>query len=402
VPFDPADTRSAPAPLRAAPPPRPRDPRLDVARGLGMFIILIAHIPENDWASFIPARFGYSDAADLFVFCSGMASALAFGALFEARGWLMGAARIIHRVWQVYWAHIGSFVVTLALAASADALAGGRFYVDVRLNLAGFFEGGADNLARLATLRLVPDYFDILPMYLALLAAIPLVMALRRIAPALPFLAVGGAWALAFFGGVNLNGRFGPEPAWYFNPLGWQLVFFTGFAFARGWIAPPPVKGWLVAACALFVLALAPAACGAEPICAGGAALSPVLAAMDAVLHPLAAKTDYGPLRLPHFLATAYLAYAAAGPLGARLAGPVFALLRRVGQQTLAAFLASIPLAQAGGMALDVIGHGPAQTALVNLAALAAMTATALLTAWFKSAPWRAKPPAPAAQASGA
>ena len=152
MPFDPADTRSAPAPLRSVAPPRPRDPRLDVARGLGMFIILIAHIPENGWASFIPARFGYSDAADLFVFCSGMASALAFGALFEARGWLMGAARIIHRVWQVYWAHIGSFVVTLALAASADALAGGRFYVDVRLNLAGFFEGGADNLARLATL----------------------------------------------------------------------------------------------------------------------------------------------------------------------------------------------------------------------------------------------------------
>ena len=64
-----------------------RDPRLDVFRGLGMFIILIAHIPENNLASWIPARFGYSDAADLFVFCSGMASAFAFASLFEKRGW---------------------------------------------------------------------------------------------------------------------------------------------------------------------------------------------------------------------------------------------------------------------------------------------------------------------------
>ena len=28
----------------------PRDPRLDVFRGVGMFIILIAHIPGNAWA----------------------------------------------------------------------------------------------------------------------------------------------------------------------------------------------------------------------------------------------------------------------------------------------------------------------------------------------------------------
>jgi hypothetical protein len=394
VPFDPAQKHaSAAAPKPAS---HPRDPRLDVARGLGMFIILIAHIPENGWSSFIPARFGYSDAADLFVFCSGMASALAFGALFEARGWWMGAARIAHRVWQVYWAHIGSFVVTLALAASVDSLIGGRFYLDVRLNLAGFFEDAANNLARLATLRLVPDYFDILPMYLALLAGMPLVMALRRLAPALPFAAVLATWALAYFGGVNLSGRLGPDPAWYFNPLGWQLVFFTGFAFARGWIAPPPVNRWLAIACAIFVLALAPAACGAEAFCTGAHAFSPTLAALDARLHALADKTNYGPLRLVHFLATAYLAYAAAGPLGARLIGPAFGLLRRVGQQTLAVFLASIPLSQAGGMALDLIGHGPAQTALVNVAGLSALVAVAFATAWFKSSPWRARPSAPA------
>ncbi len=47
---------------------RMRDPRLDFFRGLGMFIILIAHIPGNTWLNWIPARFGFSDAADMFVF----------------------------------------------------------------------------------------------------------------------------------------------------------------------------------------------------------------------------------------------------------------------------------------------------------------------------------------------
>ena len=70
---------------------RARDPRLDFFRGLGMFIILIAHIPWNSWTDWIPARFGFSDAADLFVFCSGMASALAFGRVFAEQGWLMCA-----------------------------------------------------------------------------------------------------------------------------------------------------------------------------------------------------------------------------------------------------------------------------------------------------------------------
>ena len=79
-----------------------------------MFIILIAHTPSNPWTLWIPARFGFSDATEMFVFCSGMASALAFGAVFDRAGWLMGTARVAHRVWQVYWVHLGVFL-TLAL-----------------------------------------------------------------------------------------------------------------------------------------------------------------------------------------------------------------------------------------------------------------------------------------------
>jgi hypothetical protein len=67
------------AALPTTPAKRPRDERLDLFRGLTMLIIFVAHLPENSWNAWIPARFGFSSGAELFVFCSGIASALAFG-----------------------------------------------------------------------------------------------------------------------------------------------------------------------------------------------------------------------------------------------------------------------------------------------------------------------------------
>ena len=81
----------------ARPPKRPRDERLDLFRGLTMLIIFVAHVPANSWNAWIPARFGFSSGAELFVFCSGFASALAFGATFVRRGWWLGTARILQR-----------------------------------------------------------------------------------------------------------------------------------------------------------------------------------------------------------------------------------------------------------------------------------------------------------------
>ncbi len=61
---------------QAVPVARVRDPRLDFFRGIAMFVILIAHVPGNWLTLWIPARFGFSDATETFVFCSGMASAI--------------------------------------------------------------------------------------------------------------------------------------------------------------------------------------------------------------------------------------------------------------------------------------------------------------------------------------
>lgn len=368
---------------------RLRDPRLDFFRGLGMFIILVAHIPNNTWLNWIPARFGFSDAADLFVFCSGMASALAFAGIFAERGWLIGAARIMHRIWQVYWAHIGSCLVLGALLVAADRWFADTNYV-AQFTFDKIFNPAPDRLLQLMTLRYVPElYFDILPMYLALLAMIPAAMALARIHVGLVFAVMLALWLAAFGGRFNLSAQPEGGREWYFNPLAWQVVFFSGFALARGWWPAPPRDLRLLGVCVVYVGLAALVACQEGYYCHAGFGLSPALGDVHAALTPWVDKTSQGPLRYLHFMATVYIAWYVAGAFGRNLRGPVVEVIRKVGTQTLAVFLASLIAAPLLGIFIERAGHGFLAVAFANVLGFAVLIGVGRTVGWFKSAPWR-------------
>ena len=59
---------------------------LDFFRGWALLIIFVNHIPFNTWSAYTPSRFGLSDAAEIFVFLSGFAAAIAFGRSFRVAG----------------------------------------------------------------------------------------------------------------------------------------------------------------------------------------------------------------------------------------------------------------------------------------------------------------------------
>ena len=219
-----------------------RDPRLDVFRGLAMAIILIAHIPGNPVTEFIPARFGPSDAAEMFVFCSGFASAIAFGGTFRRAGFALGTLRIAHRCWQIYWSHLALFITVAALCVAGSALPGAVDYVHA-LWLQQFFAEPRQGLLHLVTLTYVPHYFDILPMYMAVLAMVPAVMALARLGPAAPLAACITLYLAQLALGWDLPAEWWSDRPWFFNPFAWQLLFFSGFAFATGWLPAPPRRG---------------------------------------------------------------------------------------------------------------------------------------------------------------
>lgn len=353
-------------------PRRERDIRLDFVRGLSMFIIFVAHVPANSWFLFIPARFGFSSAAELFVFCSGLASGYAFGGAFVKQGFGVGSRRVLRRVLQVYGAHLG-LVAGLVIASFAGLWLTGVDYPG-QLALAPLFAGNGSGVIGLVTLRWMPSYTDILPLYIVLLAMIPLVMALARISTHLLFAVLAGLWLVANLTGLNLpaNGT-----GWFFNPFAWQLLFFAGFSFGMGWLSAPKLeKGWLFWLCLVIVVISIPLNFWAilEAV--------PQLDDAREWLLPPGNQTYLSPLRFGHFLALAYVGLVLVDPHRAVLARARPIVM--VGQQSLPTFFTSTILIWVAGMALDWTGRGPIATALVNLAGFGVIIAVAHVAAALK------------------
>lgn len=342
-----------------------------------MLIILIAHIPYDSWALYIPARFGFSDATEMFVFQSGMASAIAFGGTYDRGGTMALLARVLRRIWQIYWAHIAVFMTILSVMALAGTRPDGVSYLD-SLNLLPFIRDPAGLLPALMSLTYVPNYFDILPMYIVLLALLPVMLAAERLHRWLPLLLIGLLWSAAQ-AGLNLPAEPWSSRPWFFNPLGWQLCFFVGFFLMRGSLPPPPKNRWLISLALLIVIVTIPLAWTRIH-----AAIPPL---HDAAAHLLflTEKTRFGLLRMVHFLALAYLAYLAAGDDGHRLRGGFVRVITVVGQQSLAVFVTGMVVAQIIGLYLDQAGRTAIPLLIANLSGFAILIATAYLVRWFKA-----------------
>jgi hypothetical protein len=378
----------ATAPAAAAP-PRPRDARLDLFRGLAMLIIFVAHTPYNPWGLWIPAMFGPSDAAEMFVFCSGFASALAFGGSFRQHGFAVGCVRVAHRCWQLYWSQFCLVLAVAAMLYAATQQLGTRDYVG-ELNLHRLFDESGRALVGLLTLSYVPNYFDILPMYIAVLAMMPVAVLLARVDPRLVAVASAGLWLYAYRWQVGPPAEWWSDRTWFFNPLSWQLLFYTGFAFASGWLRPPPADRRLTWLAVAVVVAFVPVSFW------GLTERSELLrAGADAIAYGRD-KVHFGPLRYLHFLALAYLGLRFVEAAPRVLDHPLGRLVVKVGQQALPVFLASIVLAQAVGILFDLAGRDALTVALGNLGGFAVLVGVAHLAAYVKGQPWRRRPaPAP-------
>jgi hypothetical protein len=369
-----------------------RDVRLDFFRGLGMFIILIAHITNNPWTLYIPARFGFSDATEMFIFCSGMASAIAFGAVFKRAGFALGLLRVALRIWEIYWVHIATFMITLAAMFIINRT--GLFARDEvgALNLVPFLKASGNQVIGLFTLTYVPNYFDILPMYIVILALLPVMVLMSR---AHVYLACAFSlllWFAATATNLNLPAEYwfsnNSTRQWFFNPFAWQLVFFTGFAFMSGWLQTPPRSRNLALACIAILLVSLPFAWHVT------IAQSDLIKLLRKDWRILIDKTDFGVLRYVHFLALAYLAWLAAGVAGENLTRTplmqnLTRIFSRVGQQSLAVFASSIVLARVLGAMLNELGSGFWASLFINVLGFFCIYGIANLVAFTKSEPWR-------------
>src|SRR5664279_5492068 len=94
-----------------------RDLRLDLFRGIGLWMIFLDHIPQDVVAWLTLRNYGFSDAAEFFVFISGYLAGHIYGPIIASGNFLAATKRLALRAWQMYVAHILLFLVFTAQIA---------------------------------------------------------------------------------------------------------------------------------------------------------------------------------------------------------------------------------------------------------------------------------------------
>ena len=145
-----------------------RDLRLDLFRGLANWAIFLDHIPHEVLNSATTRNYGFSDAADLFVFISGYTAAFVFGRIMIERGYFAAASRLVKRTLQLYAAHILVVVVYIAVIAGVSQELHDPNDLNV-FNAAAFISKPLWEFFQALALRYRPVNLDVLPLYILLL-----------------------------------------------------------------------------------------------------------------------------------------------------------------------------------------------------------------------------------------
>src|SRR5436189_1857218 len=155
--------------------PTGRDLRLDLFRGLALWLIFVDHIPSNivNWITI--RNYGFSDAAEIFVFISGYTAAFVYGRTMEQRGVVVASARILKRAWTVYVAHVFIFVIFMAEIAYLTRSFDNPLYNE-EMGVFDFLNQPGDTLIQALLLKFKPVFMDVLPLYIVLLLAFPPVL----------------------------------------------------------------------------------------------------------------------------------------------------------------------------------------------------------------------------------
>ena len=206
--------------------PGTRDHRIDVFRGIALVMIFINHAPHNAFEALTSRNFGFSDAAEGFVLLAGVAAGLAYGDDFRRHDYWGGLARILRRVWSIYLVQILITVVAIGIAAAAAKWFGAH----EMMRKHGIWVLVTDPLGFVIGIPLMSHhlgYVDILPLYLVLLLALPLLLwAALRWPVALLIISLL-LWAAAGHWRLNLP-KYPIEGGWFLSPFSWQVIFVIG------------------------------------------------------------------------------------------------------------------------------------------------------------------------------
>ncbi len=356
-----------------------RELRLDLFRGLALWLIFIDHVSPDVLTWFTIRSYGFSDAAEIFIFISGYTAAFVYGrAMFES-GFEIATARILRRVWQIYAAHVLLFAILVAEVSYVAIGLEKPFYAK-EMEILSFLNQPGSAMVQALLLRYRPLNMDVLPLYIVLMLFLPLILQLIKWRADLTLAASVALYTASWRYDLHLTAY--PNGFWSFNPFAWQLLFVFGAWCALGGarrmsrFLSLPVTLWVSLA---YLLAA---------FCVTLTWSFPQLSYLmphwlEQWMYPID-KTDLDVLRFAHFLALAVVAlrFVPAGwpGLESRWLWPMILC----GQRSLEIFCLGVALAFAGYFVLTEASAGLGLHFLVGICGILMMSAAAWLLSWYK------------------
>jgi hypothetical protein len=367
------------APLPAAPAATERDLRLDLFRGIALWLIFLDHIPENVVNWFTIRNYGFSDATEIFIFISGYTAAFVYGRAMRERGFLIAGARILRRAWQIYVAHIFLFTIFMAEIAYVAATFDNPLYAE-EMNILDFLKQPDVTIFQALLLKFKPVNMDVLPLYIVLLLLFPPALAMLMWQPAFALAASALLYVLTWTFDWNLPAY--PNGVWFFNPFAWQLLFVFGAWCALGGAKrlAPVLQSRAILAVAIAYLAFAfviALTWYIEPL----GRLVPNW--LSEWMYPID-KTNLDVLRFAHFLALAAVTVRFVPRDWPGLKWPILQPAIRCGQHSLEIFCLGVFLAFAGQFVISEYSGGPLIQIAISITGIVIMIGTANLISWYK------------------
>src|SRR6201988_327330 len=367
------------APAIALPVAGERELRLDLFRGMALWLIFVDHLPTNFLTWFTIRNYGFSDATEIFIFISGYTAAFVYGRAMLQSGVVIATARILRQVWQIYVAHVFLFVIFLAEISYVATRFENPLYSE-EMGIMDFLKQPDVTIIQALLLRFRPVNMDVLPLYIVLMLSLPLILVLMRwradLTLALSVLLYAATWEYDLYLSSYPNG------VWMFNPLAWQLLFVFGAwcalggARRMGKILSSNVTLWI--SIAYLIAAFFVTLTWYVP------QLGQVLPRrLGQWVYPID-KTDLDVLRFAHFLALAAITVRFLPRDWPGLKSPWLRPLILCGQHSLEIFCLGVFLAFAGHFVLAEVSGGAGLHFLVSISGIFIMWAVAWVFSWYK------------------
>jgi hypothetical protein len=355
------------------------DIRLNLFLGLANWSIFLDHIPNNVVNLITARNYGFSGAADLFIFISGYTASTVYTKIMLERGSMVGATRILKGAWQLYAAYIVLFTTYIV---SIGYVAGQYSAPDLisEFNIVGLIEYPIRILAHALFLQSKALNLDVLQLYTILMLFFPPVLWMMVRKPGLTIAASVTLYFSARAFDWNLSSY--PDGDWYFNPFCWQLLFVFGAwaALYRTHNTHPFLKSSiaLYLAIAYLIFALVMTVAGRFP-----AFGQPFPVWLFDAFNPND-KENLAPYRMLHFAVAVFVATRFIAKDWHGLKWPIFDPLVKCGEQSLAVFCVGVFLSFIGHFTLMISSGSVMTQILVSATGIAIMTLVAYYISWSK------------------